>query len=240
MNTKTIEKYINYIQSLSNGGEGSGAELTCILNSLGRVRSANINEPGSGYAINDILSIQDDNASFIVSSVDEDGGVLSIDINDGGHNAFISETYVTTVSPAGGTGCTLDITAEFEIDGISIEEEGNGYYGAYAILTGGDLNPDDEVELELTVENGAITNITTNENGFYLTPPTIQVIAGPPPTDTHFLNYLIDFDGEVAFRNERLLEALGAAESSVVINLNAVEMVAQMKNRLLFPDQGDR
>jgi hypothetical protein len=73
-----------------------------------------ISAGGSGYAVGDILTIVRTGASggtIRALSVDGDGAVTRAELVTMGVGYAIASGLVTTVSPAGGSGCTVNVTA---------------------------------------------------------------------------------------------------------------------------------
>lgn len=69
---------------------------------------------GTGYNVNDLLTITQGGASALarVTSINATtGAVLSVKLESNGTGATIGTGKATTVSPTGGTGCTLEITS---------------------------------------------------------------------------------------------------------------------------------
>jgi hypothetical protein len=94
---------------------GSGATID-ILTVTSYITDAEIaiGSAGSGYSVGDILTpVQagGSGASFIVKSVDSTGEVLNIQQLTGGSGYSAEGGVPTTVSPAGGSGCYLNIIA---------------------------------------------------------------------------------------------------------------------------------
>lgn len=65
---------------------------------------------GAGYNINDVLSVTGVASTLLVTGVDAVGGVTSTELMTCGTGATAG-TKATTVSPAGGVGCTITIVA---------------------------------------------------------------------------------------------------------------------------------
>ena len=67
---------------------------------------------GSGYNVNDILTVAGGTAGTLrVTSVNSTGGVTGVEINYCGSGYTVGVGKATTVSPAGGAGCTVEIVA---------------------------------------------------------------------------------------------------------------------------------
>ena len=68
---------------------------------------------GTGYSINDVLTITQGNNSVkvIINTITVGGVVATFTILEPGYNQLVTNTLATTAVPTGGTGCTLNITA---------------------------------------------------------------------------------------------------------------------------------
>ena len=81
-----------------------------------RAETATIAAAGSGYAINDVLTLVGGTstqvATFTVTAIDGSGGVtdVALTLQRGLYTAVPANPVSTTVAPAGGTGCTLTVT----------------------------------------------------------------------------------------------------------------------------------
>lgn len=75
------------------------------------VTGVTVNAGGTGYNVNDILTIAVGNKScqVIVTGV-TNGVVNAVTILEAGYNQTVANGLATTVVPTGGTGCTLNIT----------------------------------------------------------------------------------------------------------------------------------
>jgi len=91
------------------------------------VATVAVNSGGSGYSVNDVLTLTggDGNATCTVLTVDGSGVVLTISRTTVG-SGYSAGTENTTVAPAGGSGCTIDITVQAGIG------TANGFYRAEA------------------------------------------------------------------------------------------------------------
>jgi len=72
-----------------------------------------LNAGGTGYSANDVLTLTggDNNATITVLTVDGSGIVLTVERTTVG-SGYSAGTEATTVAPAGGSGCTIDITVQ--------------------------------------------------------------------------------------------------------------------------------
>lgn len=104
-------------------------------NNRERAKLATISAPGSGYAVNNVLTLVEGTftapATYIITSVSPSGGVTGValvetSVNAGGiYTAHPSQnTHTTTVTPSGGTGCTLNIQFFQDVPGLVVNNGG--------------------------------------------------------------------------------------------------------------------
>jgi len=76
------------------------------------VTAVAVNAGGTGYNINDVLTITQgsNNCTLIVTAVTGAGVVSTVTILQAGFNRTVATGLATTVSPSGGTGCTINIS----------------------------------------------------------------------------------------------------------------------------------
>ena len=78
------------------------------------IKVVTINSAGTGYHVDDVLTVVQTGASggtAQVLSVSVTGSVTSVALRDGGSGYHTFNNLPTTVVPSGGTGCTLNITS---------------------------------------------------------------------------------------------------------------------------------
>jgi hypothetical protein len=80
---------------------------------VGEVTGASVNAQGTGYSVDDTLTVNNpDGTDVMTLNVDTVGGggeVTAVSITDGGYDFDTATGQATTVAPAGGSGCTIDI-----------------------------------------------------------------------------------------------------------------------------------
>jgi len=80
----------------------------------GGVTEVAINAGGTGYSVDDVLTITAGNGAATVKVLTIDTGsgdaVLTVEVLTAGDGYSLSLANATTVAPAGGTGCTLDVS----------------------------------------------------------------------------------------------------------------------------------
>lgn len=96
--------------------EGFG--LTSISRTTGAIKTLDSSPSvaGSGYLINQLLTISTGGANAIarITGINSTGGVTSVVLEAQG-SGYVTGIKATTVSPSGGTGCTVNISATCEI-----------------------------------------------------------------------------------------------------------------------------
>ncbi len=78
----------------------------------GRIGNVSINAAGTGYAVNDILTVVQAGASvgtLKVASIGAGGEVLTVNRVTEGNYYSVANGLATTVVPAGGSGCTVNV-----------------------------------------------------------------------------------------------------------------------------------
>ncbi len=91
-------------------GEKPFAVTSITRTATGMISKGTISAAGANYQINDVLSVTGIGATLLVTGVDAIGGVTSVDLMTCGTGATIG-AKATTVSPAGGVGCTINPAA---------------------------------------------------------------------------------------------------------------------------------
>ena len=113
------------------GKTGIGADA--IGDGNQRAWTASVEAAGSGYALNDVLTVVGGTgtaATFTVKAIGPGGEVLSVARTTGGDYSVLPTNPVsTTVAPAGGSGATLNLeyTSLIQIPNYTTGD-GNAYY----------------------------------------------------------------------------------------------------------------
>lgn len=224
MNPKTLEQYANTLRYITSGGAGAGATATAALLTTGAVRSATINAAGTGYSVDDVLTVDagNDDATFTVVSIGPAGAVTEIVKTTSGTGYVDATGAATVVAPTGGTGCKLNIVAEFAIDDVTVDEGGAGYIQA-AVLAPGAVG-DTPATFAVTVAAGEVTVITPTGGG-YRVAPTLTILPRGPATGAALITALETFDASTPVKNERLREVLEDGIQQVVVPGHAVATV---------------
>lgn len=122
------------------GGSGSGAEFTLTWDTNGWIsrratncanaaQSATIGAGGSGYVVNDVLTVSggtfSEAATFRVTGVSS-GAVTSVTVVNQGDYTTAPSNPASTTTGGSGTGCTLNVTFGSGEREIILEGEGGG------------------------------------------------------------------------------------------------------------------
>lgn len=211
-----LNQYAAEFTKICNGGDGADGDLTAVLDTVGSVRSVSINAGGTGYSVNDVLTVTGPttDATFVVTAVDE-GVVTAIAKTSSGSGFTADGTGVATaVAPSGGTGCTLDTIIEFPIDSITINDGGTGYIGLSLRIPG--ATGDTEADIDVVLALGVIDSFTINDGGAYLTAPVITLVSHGPTDKAALKALFVAYDDSV--QDARLLDCLQDMTAITVIN----------------------
>lgn len=191
--------YAKKINEICRGGAGAGATATCVLAASGNLRSATVKVAGSGYSVDDVLTVATGTGgTFRVTTVDGSGGVTGITKTASGTGYSSVDGAATTVAPSGGTGCTLVTVAEKALGTITVGAGGSNYVTAIARFSGGDSsNGTWNDGASVTVAAGEVTAITAPTGIKYVTAPTITVIPGGPANDTDLITAVKAYDTSI-------------------------------------------
>jgi hypothetical protein len=178
--TGTNQTYTAVTQT-STTGNGSGAIFTISRNASGY--SVSLSNPGQSYVATDTITIDGTNLSGVTSTNDATITVVSATpvktVSAINYSAPLGNGYssgiavATTVTPSGGTGLTVDITASGSISVITVNAVGTGYaINDQVTITGGN---GDATFTVTGVDAGGIiqsisiagTAITTPSKNFY-------------------------------------------------------------------------
>jgi hypothetical protein len=97
----------------------------------GAIEAVAVNAAGADYLVSDILTLGDGTGGTVtVSTIGGDGHVDAFSIATPGLGYDVA-VHTTTVAPAGGTGCTVDVSAvdggDGHIDTVAVSNAGLGY-----------------------------------------------------------------------------------------------------------------
>lgn len=200
--------YAKQINTICRGGTGAGATATCVLAATGNLRSATVKVAGSGYSVDDVLTVATGTGgTFRVTAVDGSGGVTGITKTASGSGYSSVDGAATTVSPAGGTGCTLVTVAEKALGTITVGAGGSNYVTAIARFSGGgSSNGTWNDGASVTVAGGAVTDITAPTGIKYSSVPTITVLPGGPADAADLITAIKAYD--TSLQNARVKAVL--------------------------------
>lgn len=196
MDAKEQSLYAKRLSEICRGGTGTGATATCVLAASGSLRSATIKVGGSGYSVDDVLTVATGTGgTFRVTSVNGSGAVTGITRTAGGSGYSSVDGAATTVAPAGGTGCTLVTVAQKALGTITVGAGGSNYVTAIARFSGGgSSNGTWNDGASVTVAGGAVTAITAPAGITYTSVPTITIIPGGPADATDLITAIKAYD----------------------------------------------
>lgn len=93
-------------------GDGNLIIFPMLTLAAGAIKTFDIHTVGSGYAVNDVLTVVQAGGSagtLRVTEVSTDGEVLAVEMVTPGSGYTVDDELATTVSPSGGTGCVVNI-----------------------------------------------------------------------------------------------------------------------------------
>lgn len=157
--------------------QGSGASPGTISF---KMVQATVAVGGSNYRIGDTLVATGGtgiSASAVVTLVGNTGNVLAISLINGGNYTALPTMLgtSTSVTPGGGTGCTLNLIAG--ISSIAVSSSGSGYTSEpKIIITGG--NGSDAAAVAVVVAGGVSGITVTNPGSGYTSAPTVTITSG--------------------------------------------------------------
>ena len=188
--------YAKQRSTICRGGSGSGATATTTLAASGSIRSATVKVGGSGYSVDDVLTVATGTGgTFRVTSVNGSGAVTGITQTAIGSGYNSVDGAATTVSPSGGTGCTLVTVAQKALGTITVGAGGSNYVTAIARFTdGGSSNDTWNDGASVTVSSGAVTEITAPTGITYTSVPTITIIPGGPADAADLITAIKAYD----------------------------------------------
>ncbi len=116
--------YANGTAIATTGGSGSGLTLN-LTTSNGVVTNAAINAAGTGYAVDDTITIVNANAT----------GVRTLGSIATAGTGYAAGSGIATTASGSGTGLTADITVDGNgaVTGVTINDDGSGYANAETI-----------------------------------------------------------------------------------------------------------
>ena len=149
----------------TTGGAGSGLTVDTTVGSSGEITSLAINQAGTQYEINDIITIPNPNA----------GGVASFNFATlSGGTGYSTANNVSTTTDGSGSGLTVNITASSgAITNVVVATAGSGYApGDTITIAGGGQAATIDVATVFTDAQVALADITAMEVGATITGAT--------------------------------------------------------------------
>ena len=176
----------HYVPSVSIVAQGSGASAGTITFVA---VNGTVNAGGQYYHLGDTLTVvggTGTSATFTVTNVGTNGAVLTVALSGiGNYSALPTLSGVaTTVSPGGGTGCTLNLI--MGIGSIAVATGGSQYTAppVINITGGGGINATSNAILTA----GSLSSIQmTNTGTGYTSAPTVTFVSGDGATATPYL-----------------------------------------------------
>lgn len=166
-----------HVPSVAITAQGAGVVIGAITF---KVVYASIYNNGTNYRVGDALTVTGGtgvSAVFLVTQVSSTGQVVSIGISNAGSYSTLPTLTdaATTVSPGGGSGCTVNMV--MGINTIAVTDGGYGYTANPKVLIT-DLTGTG-AEASALVSAGRVTGITiTNAGSGYVSTPTVSIISG--------------------------------------------------------------
>jgi hypothetical protein len=96
--------------AVKRSGQDPFALTSITRTATGQILKGSITAAGANYQINDVLSVTGIASTLLVTGVDATGGVTSVELRTVGTGATTG-VKATTVTPAGGVGCTITLVA---------------------------------------------------------------------------------------------------------------------------------
>jgi hypothetical protein len=138
-------------------GNGSGA----VLSPRYRALSGTVAAGGSGYAVNDTLTVTG-GVVLTVATVNGGGAILTFTVTTKGNVTNIPADPVTPTGTSGaGVNATVNLT--WEVNTVTISNGGTGYTAANVVFSGGTSNATGTA----TITSGVVTGITVATRGSY-------------------------------------------------------------------------
>lgn len=169
------------------GGHGSGITFTPIVNA-GSVVNVQIDNPGGGYEVGDIVQAQfkgggSDNGPILEATL-QSGGVAAANITANG-SGYTSP--VVTFSGGGGSGAAGTAIVGDEVSAINVTNGGINYTNATVAITGGGGTGAIAVA---NINGGVITSIDISDGGSgFTSAPTVTITGnGTGATATATVN----------------------------------------------------
>ena len=226
MDAITQSLYATQLSTICRGGTGKDGAATCVLAATGNIRSATVKAGGTGYSVDDVLTVATGSGgTFRVTEVSEAGAVTGITKTASGTGYSSVDGAATTVLPNNGSGCTLVTVAEKAVGTITVGAGGSNYVTAIARFSGGSPSSGTWHDgASVTVSNGAIAAITAPTGIKYVTAPTITIIPGGPANASDLVTAIKAYD--LTLQDARVKAVLEDALETEVLTPEQAPIVA--------------
>lgn len=162
---------------IADGERIETATATAVLATTGAILTVNITSGGTGYAVNDVLTVAGgtgSSATLTVSS--ESGGVITgVTISNGGTGYTVADPL--TVTGPGNDDATFTVaTLSKAVSTVTVVDGGGAYASAPTVTFSGGGGAGAAATAVLT--NGVVTSfIVTNNGSGYTSAPTVTLSA---------------------------------------------------------------
>lgn len=195
---------------------GLGSPTNATATTVMELSTAAINAAGTGYLVNDVLTLSVANvvaATVRVATINGGGGVTSIAIVTRG--SYTATAVTSSVTGGAGTGCTLN-TLTFRLKSVTVTAAGAGYVEAPVVTIAGAGGSGAVVTAR--VINGVVSFIDVVSQGSGYTSPVATVSIAAPASFQPGLR-----KGDVYFLDAVATAKTGAA-SVIVLNGQAADI----------------
>ena len=139
---------------------GTGLTVNVTINEFGEIQTVSVNNAGNGYSVNDVITIVSGVTRGVVQGFNTGPNFTS-------GSGYTSGTAVATTTLGGGTGLTVNTTAN-PLGGArtlgSITNGGSGYGANVGVATSGGTGNGLTVNTQVD-GSGAVTGVTVNQRG---------------------------------------------------------------------------
>lgn len=219
--------------------QGSGAvadiiSYTCV--------SAGVAALGSNYRVGDLISVTGGTGTATtlrVTDINTNGGVLAISVANGGDYSLLPSVIgaTTTVSPGGGTGCTVNLS--FGIKSISLSSVGTGYIAAPRVIINSTTGSGAEAVANLF--GGSLNEIIIVNPGYgYLDVSSVDFDTGSSASATVMLKptsvstVTVTYNGGNTYTSTPSVsidtQGIGATAGTVTMKVISVQLVSGGSN----------
>ena len=223
------------IPTVSIVAQGSGASAGTIT--MGLV-AATVSSGGSNYRLNDTLTVSSGTgtaATLSVIQVDDTGAVQAVSVSSAGSYSVLPTLSAasTTVTPGGGSGCTLNLN--MGVAGIAVSTGGAGYAAQPIVnVTGGSGSGATATSI---VVAGSVSQVNVvNPGSGYTSIPTASFTSGENASAIAVLqpasigNITVTYNGGNTYTSNPSIiisaAGSGAAAGQVYMSVTAVSLDA--------------